>query len=81
MFYAASTEKCMVQLIITTSDDPRVKEAMYATPEEQELWKVAIENECLSIEEKDTWDIDDNPETQPLPTHIVLKINRKSDGT
>ena len=36
---------------------------MSATPEEQELWKSEIEDEFLLMEENDTWDIDDNPET------------------
>ena len=53
---------------------------MSSTPEERELWSKAIEDEFGALDDKDTWEPDDNPESNPLPTHIVLKIKRDSGG-
>ncbi len=54
---------------------------MSATPEERDMWQSAIDEELASLESKNTWEIDDSPGAQPLPTHVVLKVKRKSDGT
>ena len=65
---------------ITTSDDPTVREAMNASPEESELWSKAIEDEFSSLDDKETWEPDDDPQAKPLPTHIVLKVKRDKEG-
>ena len=41
----------------------------------------AIYYEFKSLEEKNTWEIDENPKSQPLPTCFIPKIKRNSDGT
>ena len=66
---------------VTTSDEPTLREAMNATPSECDLWKQAIDDEFKSLKSKCTWTRDDSPGAQPLPTHIVLKVKRNSDGT
>eukprot|EP00171_Calliarthron_tuberculosum_P003754 IDg3754t1 len=54
---------------------------MAATPEECSLWQSAIDDEFGSLNSKSTWQRDDNPGAQPLPTHVILKVKRKSDGS
>lgn len=56
-------------------------EAMNATLEERNFWREAIKEEFQSLEEKSTWKPDSNSESQPLPTHVVLKIKRNADGS
>lgn len=53
---------------------------MNATSEEQELWTSAINDEFRSLDDKETWVLDDHPQSKPLPTHIVLAVKRYSDG-
>ena len=36
--------------------------------------------EFKSLEEKNTWELDENPHSKPLPAHIVLKIKRDAEG-
>lgn len=66
---------------VTTGDEPTVKEAMSATAQERALWEQAIEEELESLDSKDTWILDSDPKSQPLPTHIVLRIKRTSEGS
>jgi len=82
-WYIASTaqHKSNEKIKITTSDDPTLSEIMNSTPEEQALWQAAIDDEFKSFKNKDTWTEDPNPKSQPLPTHMVFKIKRLSDGT
>ena len=68
-------------ITVTTGDEPTLQEAVNATPEEREKWLHAIDEELSSLHSKNTWVVDDQPPAQPLPTHIVLKIKRKSDGS
>lgn len=68
-WFVASTVSQHFQTKISTSDDPTLKEAMSATQEERELWKLTIDDELSSLDDKDTWILDENPKSQPLPTH------------
>ena len=79
-WFMASPAQCSDPLDVTTSDDPTVREAMSAPPEERDVWQSAIDDEFASLESKNTWKSDVTPDAQPLPTHIVLKIKRDSDG-
>lgn len=65
---------------IATSDDPTLTEIKRSTPEERNRWRASIDEEFQAFEEMDTWEPDDHPESQPLPTHMVQKIKRNSDG-
>lgn len=78
-WYIASTARS-VDVRVSTSDDPTLKEAMSSTSEERNLWIAAIEEEFKSLKENNTWVLDPNPKAQPLPTHVRLKIKRESDG-
>lgn len=73
-WYIASTVKGNSKIVVRTGDDPNLKEAMSATSEERALWDAAIQDELKSLDNKETWERDDNPKSQPLPTHIILKI-------
>ena len=55
-------------------------EAMKASLEERRMWTKVIEDELNALDDMETWVIDENPKCPPLPTHIVLKIKRESDG-
>ena len=79
-WYIASSAQTSKQVTVTTSDEPTLTEALNATPEERELWKLAIDDEFQSLESKHTWFPDDAPTSQPLPTHVVLKVKRRPDG-
>ena len=80
-WYVATSVDTQSDVSITTSDEPTLREVLNATPEERDLWMSAINDEFNSLESKDTWYQDDYPTSQPLPTHPVLKIKRKSDGS
>jgi len=41
---------------------------------------LAIEEDLQSPDEKDTWEIEDNSKSQPLPTHVILKVKGTFDG-
>lgn len=77
----ATSAECQGNVIVTTGDEPTLRDALNATPEERDLWMSAIDEEFQSLESKQTWYPDDSPGSQPLPTHPVLKIKRKSDGS
>lgn len=80
-WYIANTAKSSDDFTVTTSDEPTLGEAMSATPEEREMWLSAIDDEFESLESKETWQLDDSRNDHALPTHVVLKVKRKSDGT
>lgn len=80
-WYVASTAQTNKNISVTTSDTPTLREAMSATPEEQELWRIAIDDELNSLNAKMTWKLDQAPASQPLPTHVILKVKRNSDGS
>ena len=80
-WYIANAAKCSTDITVTTSDKPTLGEAMSATPEEREMWLSAIDNEFYSLDSKQTWQLDHSPKEQTLPTHVVLKVKRRSDGT
>lgn len=42
---------------------------------------MAIDDEIRSLDSKHTWKPDSHPESLPLPTHVVLKVKRNSDGS
>lgn len=79
--FMATSAECQGNVIVTTSDEPTLREALNSTPEEHDLWMSAIDEEFQSLESKHTWYPDESPGSQPLPTHPVLKIKRKSDGS
>lgn len=80
-WYMATSAETKIETQLTTSDDPTLREAMSATPEERNLWQSAIDADFASLESKQTWKTDDSPGSQPLPTHVVLKIKRQSNGS
>ena len=80
-WYAASTIEYNADIQITTSDDPTLTEAKASTAEERIHWEAAIDEEFRSFEDMDTWEPDEQPQSQPLPTHIVLNIKRMSEGS
>lgn len=81
-YMASSITKTALPIInVTTGDEPKLRDAMSATPTEIELWKIAIDDEIKSLDEKGTWVPDPNPRVHPLPSHLVLKIKRLSDGS
>lgn len=77
-----------ITITITTTDTPRVREAMSATRTEVQLWENAIVDELKSLESMKTWDPVDSSELQDirsgvikaLPSHVVLKIKRDERG-
>lgn len=79
-WYVASSAQAKECVTVTTSDDPMLREALSATPEERDMWESAINEEFQYLDSKHTWTPDDNPAAQPLPTHVMLKVKRKSDG-
>ena len=79
--YMANAAQCSQNITVTTSDEPTLHEALNATPEERELWQAAIDEELESLESNNTWYPDDQPDAQPLPTHAILKVKRKADGS
>lgn len=54
---------------------------MGCTPDEREIWLNATEDEISSLNELGAWVLDDVPQSQPLPTHVVLRIKRKKEAT
>ena len=76
----------LVGISITTSDDPSVKEAMSSSAPEKKEWEKAIQEELDSLEEKGTWQVVSKSAAKGksggkiLPTHVVLRIKRDSDG-
>lgn len=58
-----------------------MREALSATLEEKNAWKAAINAAFEALDSKETWKRDDNPESSPLPTHAILKVERQADGT
>lgn len=80
-WYMATSAQCNDQVNVTTSDEPTLREAMSATPEERDVWLSAVDDEFRSLDSKAAWVPDPSPGAQPLPTHAILKIKRKSDGT
>lgn len=73
---AHDSNKCNV----TTSDEPTLLEAISATSEELGMCESEIGGDFSSLESNKTWTFDDSPGSQPLPTHVVPKVQRKSDG-
>ena len=80
-WYMASTVQLSNTVNLTTGDEPTLREAMSATPEERDLWQSAIDDEFESLESKNTWIPDDSPNAQPLPTFPILRVKRNSDGS
>jgi hypothetical protein len=66
---------------VTTSDEPTLREAMKASPQEQALWLQAIEEEFDALDCKGTWVPVLKSHKQALPTHIILKVKRNADGS
>ena len=80
-WYMATSAQCDSNIQVTTSDEPTLREAFNATPQERALWETAIDEELDSLEFNNTWYPDEAPQSQPLPTHAILKVKRKADGT
>lgn len=79
-WYVASAALSNDNFKVTTSDDPTLSEIKSATPEERLQWDASIAEEFKAFEELETWELDDHPKSQPLPTHMVFKVKRKSNG-
>lgn len=79
-WYKPMSAKRADQLTITISDEPTLSQTLNASPEERDLWKGAIDDEMKSADANNTWAPDRSPESQPLPTHAILKIKRNADG-
>ena len=80
-WYMAGAAKSAADIEISTSDEPTLREAMSSSPEEKILWQAAIDDELESLSKKNTCKADSNPQSTPLPTHVVLKIKRHGDGS
>jgi hypothetical protein len=66
--------------ILSTSDEPTLREAIHASPQEREMWLQAIKEEYEALDSKGTWAPDQKSRKQALPTHIVLKVKRDAAG-
>jgi Reverse transcriptase (RNA-dependent DNA polymerase) len=66
---------------VTTSDEPTLREAMKASPQEQALWLQAIEEEFDALDCEGAWVSDLKSHEQVLSTHIILKVKLNPDGS
>lgn len=80
-WFIASSAKSKTAVSVTTSDGLTLRQATPAMSEECELWKMAIDDELLSPDSKQTWACNDNPKAQSLFTHVVLEVKRRSNGS
>lgn len=86
--YGTQSANSIITVPITTTEEPKVKEAMNSTSAEVELWELAIKDELKSLESMQTWTCVEKNELpkirsgsiKVLPTHIVLKIKRDENG-
>ena len=71
-----------LEVDITTSDSPTLREALSATPTEHDLWIQSIEDEFKSLEDKGTWRLVENgcDVGSALPTHTVHNVKRLAGG-
>lgn len=44
------------------------------------MWQSAVDEELASMKSKNTWTPDDSRHAQPLPTHIIFKVNASQMG-
>lgn len=58
--YVESSVQSNNTIKISISDEPSLKEALNTTLGDQELWYRAIDQEFASLDEKMTWEIDNN---------------------
>lgn len=65
---------------VTTGDEPTLRKTLYCTLEERDMCLSAIHDEISSLNRKDTCVLHENPESQLLPTHVILKVKRSSSG-
>ena len=79
-WFMASSAQCSQDVPVTTGDEPSLREALASTPQERNLWESAIDEEFGSLHSNQAWRRDDSPGAQPLPTHAILKVKRKSGG-
>ena len=79
-WYIANTAKCSTDVTVRTSDEPTLGEAMSATPEEREMWLLAIDNEFDSLESKETWQLDDSPKENECPANACGTQNQTQVG-
>lgn len=74
----------IIDVPVTTSDEPSVKNALEKTSSaERELWIDAINSEFEELENSKTWKKVSRSSLRgkkPFPTHIVLKVKRNSNG-
>lgn len=61
---------------VTTSDEPRLSEALMSA--ERKYWIEVVREEFQTLEKNVTWEVHDNPHTgvKALPSGIILRINR-----
>lgn len=70
-WWMASSATTSGIVTVTTSDEPTLSEVLNSTPEELDVLQSAIEAELSLLKSKSAWHIDENPGSQPLPTHII----------
>lgn len=78
--FMVASGKSKINSNVSTGDETTLGEAMKATSEERDLWPSAIQEEIDSLNEKNTWIVDEYPKSKKLSTHIVLKIKRDTNG-
>lgn len=66
---------------MTKGDESTMRKALTSTSEERDFWLSARDDEILFLNRKDTRVHDDNTESLPLPTHVVLKVKRSPSGS
>lgn len=68
----------IIGILVTTADDPSVQDALCATPAEVKLWKEAMDDELLTINDQRTWIEVKHCKgvIKPLSSQIVLKKKR-----
>jgi hypothetical protein len=69
-----------ITFIVSTNDEPTLREAVNASPQDRELWLKAIKEEFEALEDKGTWVPDVHSRRQALLTHIILKVKHDTAG-
>lgn len=79
--YMASAATSSEKVVITTSEEPTLKEAVFATLEERDFWVSVIDEGFQSLYGNGTSETNNTNRSQPLPTHVVLKLTHNFDGS
>lgn len=81
MIARCNQKASLIRILITTSDEPTIQEAMQTRPPEIKLWNKAIEAEISTLCNKGTWKEVQNGDgnIKELLRHIVIEIKRNKD--